>query len=130
MPKGLKGFQKGNNLWKNPSCVKNQFKKGLIPKNYRGGVSKLSCQELRKKILFHYGGKRPKCINCGCDNVLVLTLDHKDNKGYSHRKKIGESSTNLYRWIIVNNFPNNFQLLCRNCNWLKYLRYLRSKRCG
>ena len=28
-------------------------------------------------------------------------------------------ATNLMHWIIVNNFPKGFQVLCTNCNFAK-----------
>ena len=39
MPKGIKGFQKGNKLWNNPNVKKTRFKKGLIPWNKGNGNS-------------------------------------------------------------------------------------------
>ena len=59
----------------------------------------------------HYGGK---CICCGETEPLFLTVDHIDGGGTKHRKEINKSSMN--RWIIENNYPDDLQLLCWNCN--------------
>ena len=49
-----------------------------------------------------------------------LVLDHINNDGAAHRKSMKNKSDGfgiqLYRWIIKNNFPPIFQVLCANCN--------------
>jgi hypothetical protein len=46
-----------------------------------------------------------------------LTLDHVNNDGHEHRKVLKHRNpATLYRWIIENNFPPMFQVLCFNCN--------------
>lgn len=88
-------------------------------KNYR--------EKQRKQIIQHYGGKFPKCVKCGFDNIKCLEIDHINNDGAKQRKKVG-GNEELFRWIVKNNFPKDYQLLCRNCNWLKYLKYLTDKK--
>jgi hypothetical protein len=38
--------------------------------------------------------------------------------------KLGYSSkldnVALYRWLVKNNFPKEFQILCHNCNFAKF----------
>ncbi len=72
---------------------------------------------LKIKLLEHYGSK---CACCGEENIKFLTLDHINNDGAEHRRRVcGKnigSSTNIYRWVINNNFPDGFQILCYNCN--------------
>ena len=48
----------------------------------------------------------------------VLCLDHINPCGIVRRRKQGVGS-NLYRWIIRNDFPPEFQILCANCNMKK-----------
>ena len=73
---------------------------------------------LKEHIYKIYGGK---CNACNCSNYPFLTIDHINQDGYIHRKHIN----NIYSWLRRNNYPSdNFQLLCYNCNYLKYFKYL------
>ena len=68
-----------------------------------------------------YGGY---CCNC-CGETVVefLQIDHVNNDGALHRRKINNSncSSNLYRWLKRNDYPLGFQVLCANCNIGKHL---------
>jgi len=81
-------------------------------------------KKTRLKVLTHYGGNPPKCECCGETHIEFLTIDHINNDGAEHRKKLGITQNSghgskLYRWIIRNNFPDGFQVLCWNCNCAK-----------
>lgn len=69
--------------------------------------------ERRLKCLIHYGGNPPKCNYCGESHIEFLTIDHIHGGGKKHRRRI---SGHIYRWLIKNNFPEGFQILCWNCN--------------
>lgn len=70
--------------------------------------------ENKRRVLEAYGGR---CVCCGEDNPIFLSIDHINNDGHKHRKTIGRSGSSLYKWLIERNFPkDNFQLLCFNCN--------------
>jgi len=75
-------------------------------------------QEKKIIVLEHYSKGTLVCAHCGIDDVDVLTLDHVNGGGTQHRLKEGNKT---YRWIINNNFPDGFQVLCFNCNWKKRL---------
>jgi len=64
-------------------------------------------------IIKAYGGK---CACCGESESMFLEIDHINNDGNNHRKKIGASAKALTYWLINNNFPDGFQILCSNCN--------------
>jgi predicted restriction endonuclease len=69
---------------------------------------------LRRQILQEYGNV---CACCGEHRECMLTIDHIDSKGNEHRKRVGDSSGNIYKWLRRNGFPkDNFRLLCWNCN--------------
>lgn len=74
-------------------------------------------RSIKQKILNHYG-QMCNC-NCGCAVTKFewLSVDHKNNDGADHRRKLG--SISVYDWIIRNNFPDNIQILCFNCNCAK-----------
>lgn len=67
-----------------------------------------------------YGGYKCACPPCGETNPKFLTLDHINNDGASHRRSLSKKKVkagpSLYTWIIKNNFPPLFQVLCYNCN--------------
>lgn len=74
-------------------------------------------KKLKIEVFMAYGGF--KCSCCGETIDKFLTIDHINNNGNDHRRKIGSSS--LYKWLKANNFPPEFQVLCYNCNLGKYL---------
>ena len=69
----------------------------------------------RKKVLNYYTNGTFQCKKCGCNVYELLQIDHINNDGAEHRKKV----KNIYKWLIKNEYPNGFQVLCANCNWLK-----------
>lgn len=73
---------------------------------------------LRVEALRHYATNRMhiSCVCCGEDQLLFLSLDHKNNDGNKHRKLVGTGGSNLYAWLKRNNYPAIFQILCHNCN--------------
>lgn len=76
-------------------------------------------QELRKKVLSHYGGVPPRCKKCNYDIYQALDLDHVNDDGRKERR-IFRGSLVFYKYIIKNNYPQKYQVLCKNCNWLKF----------
>jgi hypothetical protein len=76
-------------------------------------------RNIRAIVIKEYGGR---CACCGEGNEKFLSIDHINNDGAEHKKKLFGSSRHgssaaLYRWLIKNGFPrDNFRLLCYNCN--------------
>lgn len=70
-------------------------------------------RELRKIVIDHYGHR---CSCCGESDFFKLSIDHIDGGGKQHLKEIG-GPNRLCEWIIKQNFPDNFRLLCHNCNF-------------
>lgn len=85
-------------------------------KKLRNEASRRYYRRLQKTVFDHYGSK---CSCCGESEQSFLSVDHKNNDGAQHRKKIGIGHI-LYRWIIDNEFPTTLQLLCCNCNMGKH----------
>lgn len=72
-------------------------------------------ERLRSAIFTFYGGSDPHCECCGERHNDFLTIDHIGGGGNKHRREIGGGA--LYSWLIKNNFPKGFRILCMNCNW-------------
>lgn len=75
-------------------------------------------QERKYRVLYHYSNGKLICSCCKETIYGFLTLEHPNNDGAKHRKEIGGSFA-MYKWIIKNNFPKGFQVLCMNCNAAK-----------
>ncbi len=75
-------------------------------------------QKIKKQIMDKYGGK---CNCCGETGLSFLNIDHINDDGKIHRKQIRqEGGSDFYKWLINNNFPDGFQVLCYSCNISKY----------
>jgi len=75
-------------------------------------------QKIREGVMQAYGGK---CVCCGESELDFLTIDHINGDGNQQRKDI-RSGKGFYIWLRDNNYPKkNFQILCRNCNYGKYI---------
>jgi hypothetical protein len=65
----------------------------------------------RLQAIEHYGGK---CDCCGESRYEFLAIDHIDGGGVRHRRE--DNIPNIARWLITNNYPDGFRVLCHNCN--------------
>ena len=87
----------------------------------------------RLKVLQYYSKLLSKsdipCCNCCKTNnhIAFLAIDHiagkKQMDSEPELRKIGYSSKldgmDLVKWIMDNDFPEGFQILCSNCNFAK-----------
>jgi hypothetical protein len=71
-------------------------------------------RELKDIVINWYGNK---CALCGYEDKRALQIDHKNGNGKIERKSIRPAS--LLRRIILSDFPNDYQILCANCNTIK-----------
>ncbi len=71
-------------------------------------------KEMFDKIINHYGNT---CNCCGEKEIKFLTVDHINNNGAAYRRNIiGHKTLKTYKEIIEKNFPDEYQILCWNCN--------------
>jgi hypothetical protein len=70
-------------------------------------------------VLNHYSGGVAHCACCGETEFDFLTLDHINGGGTKHRTDVNKPGSEFYYWIIKNDFPEGFQILCMNCNFAK-----------
>lgn len=66
--------------------------------------------------LSHYSGSPPYCQRCGFSDLRALQIDHVNGGGVKHLHGIGE---HIYYWLRSHNYPDGYQVLCANCNWIK-----------
>jgi hypothetical protein len=90
----------------------------------REGIIMVARQWLYQRwiILIHYGGDPPKCACCGETRYEFLSIDHINGGGNEERKKFLTTTgkynpRKFYQWLIDNNFPEGFRVLCMNCNF-------------
>jgi len=75
-------------------------------------------QKFKLKAMQHYSQKEiPECKFCGQKDIRYLNIDHTMGNGKEHRKEINRK--NIYLWLVKNNFPEGFQVLCWACNMQK-----------
>jgi len=101
--------------------------------NEKKNRDKPESKENRLKVLQYYSKNLshrdvPCCNCCGLNShIEFLTIDHiagrQEMDSEDKLKKLKYtpklSGTALVIWIIKNNFPKGFQILCHNCNQTK-----------
>ncbi len=76
-------------------------------------------KELRNKVLVAYSDFGvPLCKQCGFGDVRALNIDHVENNGSTETRRAAV----LWLWLINNNFPSGYQVLCANCNQIKEMK--------
>lgn len=95
-----------NKIWGKERYMR---RKDQVSKYYKGRNFKL-----KQQVFEHYGNK---CVCCGEEELVFLTLDHINNDGNKERLTLkSKGGASFYRWVIKNNYPNRYQILCWNCN--------------
>jgi len=67
----------------------------------------------RMLVLNHYGCKCQWPEGCDVTDPDMLQVDHINGGGNKHRKEINKI---FFNWLIDNDFPPGFRLLCANHN--------------
>ena len=75
-------------------------------------------QILKQTVISHYSDGAIKCALCSFDDIRALSIDHINNDGYKHRKE-GRNVKDFYRWLKNHCYPDGFQVLCMNCQFIK-----------
>ena len=77
-------------------------------------------KRIRNEALEAYGG--PICSCCGETEPLFLAINHIEDGGNEHRRRVGKGgSLQFLQWLRKENYPDGFQILCQNCNWGKHV---------
>lgn len=62
-----------------------------------------------------------KCVVCNTNDTRVLTIQHKNNDGATHRKSLGIKSKNMWKVILKCGNLEDFECRCRTCNSMDYI---------
>lgn len=96
-------------------CNCNFIKRTLNRESTRTPNPNSRWAKLRTKVLNAFGSQ---CIICGVSDPSCLHLDHINGGGRKELKNIGAAA--VYRRALK--FPGLYQILCANCNYIKYLQ--------
>jgi hypothetical protein len=89
-----------------------------LNKKYNDMTLKDYNRRIKIAVIEHYGNR---CVCCGETKLPFLTLSHKNDDGWKHRKEINSGGNELYRKLIRDNFQTEYELQveCFNCNLSK-----------
>jgi hypothetical protein len=101
--------------------------------------------QLKFEVLVHYSGTNPPHCMCQGEDCWhkglcpvhdsrALSIDHINGDGKIQRANVYRSGTALYRWLKTNNYPEDVQVLCMSCQFVKAsvkkeIRASRNKSC-
>lgn len=73
-------------------------------------------RQARADVIAAYGGR---CRCCGESEPVFLNIDHVYGGGERERRETGRVGKVLYAWLRSHGYPDDYQLLCWNCNKTK-----------
>lgn len=111
MPKGV--YERTKPIWNKDKRFPDKLKENHP--NWKGGtkVANHRHKTRRRQEMLEYLGA--ECIKCGYSDFRALQIDHINAGGRKEFKEIG--MTGIYKRVVEN--PEEYQLLCANCNWIK-----------
>ena len=68
---------------------------------------------IKEEVINAYGGK---CICCGEQELMFLSIDHVKGGGTKLRKQGKDRAHSLRLRLRRESYPPDFQVLCHNCN--------------
>lgn len=104
-----------NRLLKFPNYLKDMY---LKERKHRLEYAQERRNKLKVEVLTHYSGGMLRCVSCGESRPVCLSIDHINGGGTKHIAKIGGGSA-FYAWLRHNGYPNGYQTLCMNCQYVK-----------
>lgn len=99
-------------------CFNCQLKKTHEAKPHPQTTRNIYCRKIKIEVFAYYCCGEPHCQRCGESDIRVLSIDHINGDGAQHRREVGVGMT-MYQWIKRNNYPDDLQCLCMNCQWEK-----------
>lgn len=84
---------------------------------------------LKKEVLAYYSNSlEPKCLWCGEKRLECLSIDHINGGGSEERRNMKKYSNGFYQYLKVNKFPDGYQTLCMNCQFVKRAHEMEKRR--
>lgn len=82
---------------------------------------KKSKAKIKLQVFNAYSDDHIECKKCGYTDIRALSIDHIDGSGHAHKDHLGKrlKGESIYRWLKAHNFPQGFQVLCMNCQFIK-----------
>jgi hypothetical protein len=128
--------EKGKDVLKKSAKKFKSTEKAKILRQVTIKNGKITGKSRRLRVMQHYSklhsnSNIPCCRCCGLNSTIeFLALDHIAGRwemdSEPELKKLGYSSTkkdqSLTKWIMDNNYPKGFQILCHNCNFTKGMK--------
>ena len=74
---------------------------------------------VKREVLTHYSDGKCACVRCGESRLACLSIDHIDGNGTRHRRNNNLSGVKIYLWLRKNDYPEGYQTLCMNCQFVK-----------
>jgi len=106
-----------------PKCK--ECRKLLAQQDYQEHKTQRNAQRVESnllvkiEVLTHYSRDKLSCVLCGYGDIRALSINHIEGGGTQHRKNLG--CLNLYRWLRNQDYPEGYQTLCMNCQYIKRL---------
>lgn len=110
-----------------PRCQQEVPLRGWIPNKARtdglgsycrschGEINKTVAAKRREELLQSLGGA---CVRCGFSDDRALQVDHVNGNGFKERKSGINPTTAKFRRLVLDH-PDEYQILCANCNAIK-----------
>lgn len=89
-----------------------------LKKRHRGSQREKALV-LKREVLTYYGGGRLECVICSEGRLACLSIDHIHGGGTKHRKQLRAWGGLFNRWLKGGGYPNGYQTLCMNCQFVK-----------
>lgn len=106
-------YAKRSDAQKCSDCIRklrNEYSKSEHARTLRAKRHRI----IREAAYAGYGGE---CVCCGESEFEFLCIDHVNGGGAEDRKK--HSTWQIARRVIELDFPDDYQVLCHNCNLAK-----------
>src|SRR6266404_2437396 len=114
------------------ACYEKQRIRGPNRKSYKGGIRVENVEAYARYKVKHRADARTlalrykkaafellgnTCCICGFTDWRALQIDHIYGGGLQEIRSAGHSTYIRFKRVLDN--PENYQLVCANCNWIK-----------